>query len=35
MRPPVHEREISPSMGLISSPWDKAATKSLMGPVKS
>lgn len=35
MQPPVHEREISPSMGSISSPWDNAATKLLMGLVKS
>lgn len=35
MRPPVREREISPSMGSISSPWDNAATKSLMGLAKS
>lgn len=35
MRPPVHEREISPSMGSISSPWDIAATKSLVELVKS
>lgn len=35
MRPSVHEREISPSMGSISSPWDNAAAKSLMGLVKS
>lgn len=31
----MHEREIRPSMGSISSPWDNAAMESLMGIVKS
>lgn len=35
MRPPVHEREIGPSMGLISSPWDNAATLGLFGHIES
>lgn len=31
----MRERGVRPSMGSISSPWDNAAMKSLMGIVKS
>ncbi len=31
----MREAGIEPSMGSISSPWDNAATESLMGPIKA